>query len=411
MTILARIPRSRALWALIAIGTAVRLVVAFATYGQPFDMDSFGLVRDALNADPLRLYSASIDHLGSSEILRWPYPPAFFTWISASGALADATGIAFHGLIQIPAILADAAIAILVYAYLGLRAAPERTRLGAAALVAIGPSFAVVSGYHGQIDSLAILPALLALVVWERGPPGSRAVSAGLLIGLGAAIKTVPLLALIALLPSSRSVLEGAKLTVAAVALPLLLLSPFAVADPSGVATLADYSGAPGVGGLSLLLQPDLAADWLTGVPPQLDAASRTLYDLGGKFSLGVIAALAIFLVRFRPAPLRAATLMWLAIYAFSPNLFVHYAVWGLPFFLLAGYVWQVAAVEALLLVPTALVYLGPWSNREVAIAYVPFVLAAWAAALLSFAALARETIRAAPPPPYPQGVAARWRK
>jgi hypothetical protein len=239
---------------------------------------------------------------------------------------------------------------------------------------------------------------LLALIVWERGPRDSRALSAGLLIGLGAAIKTVPLLLLVALIPSSRSPREGAKLTIAAVAVPLVLLLPFAVADSSGVATLADYSGAPGVGGLSLVLQPDLAADWLTGAAPQLNPASRTLYDLGGKVSLVVIAALGAFLLRFRPAPLRAATLLWLAIYAFSPNLFVHYAVWGLPFFLLAGYVWQVAAAEALLLVPTALVYLGPWESRDVAIAYLPFMLAAWAGALIAFVVLAVRTARAGRP-------------
>jgi hypothetical protein len=49
----------------------------------------------------------------------------------------------------------------------------------------LGPSFIDISGYHGQIDSVAILPAVLALMVWERRPQPTRSVRAGLLIGLG----------------------------------------------------------------------------------------------------------------------------------------------------------------------------------------------------------------------------------
>jgi len=53
-------------------------------------------------------------------------------------------------------------------------------------------------------------------------------------------------------------------LVVAAVAVPAILLAPFFLADPSGASAVFDYSGAPGLGGLSLVLQPDLPADWLT---------------------------------------------------------------------------------------------------------------------------------------------------
>src|SRR5207302_10782054 len=101
-------------------------------------------------------------------------------------------------------IAADAAIAWLVQAGLGRAGASDRTRLSACALVALGPAFALISGMHGQIDSVAILPAVLALVVWERG--GSRrALAAGLLIGRAASIKTAPGLMVLALLPSVRS--------------------------------------------------------------------------------------------------------------------------------------------------------------------------------------------------------------
>jgi len=126
---------------MLAAGLAIRLVLAFSTYGVRFDIDSLALVRDQLAADPLHLYDALTVQLGDHISPRWPYPPGFFAWVAPAGWLADQTGLPFHGLIQIPAILADLALALLVSYYLGLRRAADRTRLAAAGLIALGPSF------------------------------------------------------------------------------------------------------------------------------------------------------------------------------------------------------------------------------------------------------------------------------
>ena len=73
----------------------------------------------------------------------------------------DTVGLRFDGWIQLPAVLADAGIALGVLWQL-LRCAARPSGCGSArrALVMFGPSFLLVSGYHGQIDSLAILPAV-----------------------------------------------------------------------------------------------------------------------------------------------------------------------------------------------------------------------------------------------------------
>ena len=41
----------RWLWTLIAAGTAIRVAIAFATYGQVFDMGSYQVVRHAIAED------------------------------------------------------------------------------------------------------------------------------------------------------------------------------------------------------------------------------------------------------------------------------------------------------------------------------------------------------------------------
>src|SRR5438105_1919942 len=163
---------------LIGGGTLLRLLWTLRTHGLLYDMESFRMVAAAVVHHPLHLYGA----LNHGVDYRWPYPPAYLPWIAASRGLASAVDLPFRVGVVLPAIAADAAIAWLVQAGLGRAGASDRTRLSACALVALGPAFALISGMHGQIDSVAILPAVLALVVWERG--GSRrALAAGLLIG------------------------------------------------------------------------------------------------------------------------------------------------------------------------------------------------------------------------------------
>lgn len=86
------------------------------------------------------------------------------------------------------------------------------------------------------------------------------------------------------------------------------------------------------------------------------------------------------------PPSSRAATILRLAVYAASPNFFLQYAVWSLPFFLFAGYVWQVAAARALLLVPAPLVYLAPVSTGLALGVYVPLMTALWIAVVVCLA-------------------------
>jgi hypothetical protein len=377
-----------ALWALIGTGTLIRLIWAFTTDGSDYDVTSFLLVRDALREHGLDVYSFVNS---ADEFYRWPYPPGFFPWIGLSALLDGPTGISFPNLLQLAPIAADAAIAWLVADILAARGASERTCLVGAGLVALGPSFILISGYHDQIDSVAILPAVAALAGWERAGP-DRAWQAGLLVGAGAAIKTVPILMLVALLPTLRDRREAVLLVGCALAVPLVLLAPFIVADADGVRTMLGYKGAPGAGGLTLAVQPELAKSWLTEIVPY-NAVNEWIVDNGGVLNAAVVAVVGIFLLRFRVGALQGACVLWLALWAFGSGFFVQYLVWGLPFLLAAGYLRSAAALQVVMIVPAVLFYSGPWEDQGVVVLYAAVMLVVWAAWVTGLALIARRVV------------------
>jgi Glycosyltransferase family 87 len=387
-----RVPR--AVWGLIAAGTALRVVLAFTTDGQPYDIEFLRDLRAALADMPLHVYEVL---MGPLDDARWPYPTGFFPVAGLAGAVSGATGLAYTSLIRLPAIVADAVIALIVQDFLARRGAGERARIAATALVALGPSFIVISGYHGQIDSLAILPALAAVAIWDRVQESRRALYAGLLIGAGAAVKTTPAVMLLALLPSVRSPREAATLVGAAAAVPLAALAPWLVTSPDEVAEALRYRGFPGTSGLSIVLQPEFGEQLVRLVEP--NAVVELIYERGQLIVVAALVAVTAFVARRRPelGPAERATLIWLAFYIVTPASFFQYLVWGLPFFILAGHLRLALAVQATALVPTVLFYRAPWESESVAIPYAATMIALWALYVLAFARLARAAREPAP--------------
>jgi hypothetical protein len=376
------------LWSVIAAGTAIRLVLGFGWVGSEFDMRSYELVSDALVHSPLDVYSPQA---------RWPYPPAFLPVVVLLDQLAQASGIALHSLIHLPLIAADAAIAWLVHRFLLGRGAGERRALAGAALVALGPSFIAISGFHGQFDSVAVLPALLALVLWQEGRSDRRAVQAGLLVGLAAALKTPMALMLFALLPTA-DLRQSVRLAVPAAAVPLLLLAPFLVTDLRDVVEAVSYNGVAGIGGLGLLVQPDLLRDRLGGTHPVFSPAALRLEEVAPLIALGAVLCAAAFLRARRAAVLTAAAVLWLTVYVLGINFAFQYLVWGLPVFIMAGALGWVAAAQVVAGVATVLLYAGGPHDGVVA-AYLVAINLLLAGAAVALAAGLRRVHRGGAPP------------
>lgn len=362
-----------ALVALIGFGVAARIALALLTDSFGGDVYGFSTVNVSLRHDGLDVYG----HVNSPSTI-WPYPPAFFAWVLGAGRVGGMLGISFDHAFRFAPALADGVLAWVVQDFVGRRGASDRQRLGAAALVALGPSFFVISGYHGQFDSVAILPAAIALSVWDRGG-GHRAPLAGVLIGTGAAVKTAPLLLLLALLPTVRSRREGWMLLGAALAVPVAVTLPFLAATPAAVSRALRYHGLPGIGGLSLIVQPSLIDAYLAGrFPLSLSGVSRALYDHGALLTLAALATAGAWLARRRVAPAEAALVIWLVFYVGGINFFFQYAVWGLPFLIMAGRLRSALLVELALAAPMAVVYLSDLHDPRLGPAYAVYMGALW---------------------------------
>jgi hypothetical protein len=378
-----------AVWAVVAAGTIIRLVLAFTTEGQPYDMEVARELWPVLERAPLDVYATRI---GPAEGIAWPYPPGFFAFAYLAGQLSDLTDLGYTALLRLPSIAADAGIALVVaHVLTGPRA------LAGAALVALGPSFIVISGYHGQIDNLAIFPAVAAVAFWDRMPEHRRALYAGLLVGAGCAIKTTPAFVLLALLPSVRSWREAATMVGAAAAVPLAVMAPYLAHTPGELVDALRYKGFPGTSPLSILLQPEFAEALTRLVAP--GPLVGFLYDHGPLIVTGTLLAVAFASTRFGRgwSPAERATLIWLAFYVVTPVLFFQYLVWGLPFFLLAGRLRLALAVQLVALLPTVLFYRAPWEDVTVAWPYGIAMLALWALFAVAFAVVVRERRREAP--------------
>ncbi|MGI8608580.1 MAG: hypothetical protein ACR2MY_05030 [Candidatus Dormibacteria bacterium] len=364
---------------------ALALTVPAASYSH-YDLQSFAAVAAALRHNWLHLYQVG---------LRWPYPPGYLPWIAVSARLGKGSVTIFELLIRLPAMLADSALALVVAWHLAAEGVSGGRTVAAAMLVAFGPCFFVISGIHGQIDAVAILPAVAAVLLWQRGGHAQRAVVCGLLIGLAASVKTVPIAMVFALLPSARSLREAVVLVVCAVGLPALLIAPFVLTNPTTTLYYLGYLGTPGLGGLSLALQPELAQVWLQYRPHTYSPATAFTVAHATLISRGVLLGAGGYVYLRRLSPLGAAVLIWLAVYALVPNFFFQYLIWGLPFFLLANHVGKVLAVQVVAVIPLLLAEFRPWADGRVLLAFVPLMLVLWALFVVALVTQLRRPARA----------------
>ncbi len=91
--------------AVVAVGVAIRIVVAFTNYGVRADTNTFYLVDHALHTAPLAVYDG----------LKWPYPGGFFPFVAVAHAVSHHLGLVFWKVIKLPAIGADAGLAITLW--------------------------------------------------------------------------------------------------------------------------------------------------------------------------------------------------------------------------------------------------------------------------------------------------------
>ena len=198
------------------------------------------LLADRVVADVLRYQKAAGHVLDVSwnpylAPRLYPYPPLWI-WVEAGSEwLARATGASFAVLVKLPVLLADVGIVVLLARWAASPHGAER----AAWLFALHPVSILVTGFHGQFDSVMLFFVLLSLRFEQSGHLDKSALS----LSGAVATKSFPIL-LVPLFLAGLDVSKALRF-LSLVTLPVLvLLVPYALSDFGAMAReLLAYGG------------------------------------------------------------------------------------------------------------------------------------------------------------------------
>jgi hypothetical protein len=230
-------------------------------------------------------------------------------------------------------------------------------------------------------------------MVWSKNGE-ARDLRAGLLIGTGAALKTIPGLMLLAVLPTARSAKEAVRVCLAAAVPLLIVLSPYLVHDAGDVVHHLRYTGIPGAGGLSLVVQPSYADAWGKGQTFVRSRVSDVLRSWSPVISAMAVGAAAVVLRRRRVQPLDAAVVLWLAVLVFGTNFFFQYLLWLLPFLIVTSRLRSAAALQLAAIGPAVIFYRRPVQIFWLVDAYKVVMIGMWAVGLVVLALWIRRLLR-----------------
>jgi uncharacterized membrane protein len=173
----------RALFIALACATVIKLYLAYVTPGSldvPGFYDHLQKIQE-LGVGAYRVRGAFNNPFN--------HPPAMIHLFRFWGWLTDTTPLPFRFWVRLPSILADIGSFILV-ARLLRKLWPEKKQFGVLLALALCPTAILISGNHGNTDSLMIFFALLSIYWIETG---RWAWLAGLAFGLSICVKVVPL--------------------------------------------------------------------------------------------------------------------------------------------------------------------------------------------------------------------------
>jgi uncharacterized membrane protein len=314
--------------AVAVVAILVRLVPAVLAYGTS----------DVMTWELLGRLFLSGENFYATQLHNWP---ALWIYFCAAAVMAhDATGLPFFTLIKLAPIAADACIAVLLYLFaLRQRREPDRAaRLGLT--YALNPVSILITGYHGQFDSLMLAPTVLSWYVLDSqiSINRSRLIAAGLLLGLGIWFKPIPLLLLPVLLPRLSVWRDRCLFAVLAIAPATLGTLPYFARWPEDVAAnFLGYSSWFGQWGYSVawMLIEYVSSGTIPFWLPDPDYVSEPLrlMFLAGRWVLLAALAGAWWLIYRRRMDLLRGIVATFAVFYFATSGFgLQYLLWIVPF-------------------------------------------------------------------------------
>jgi hypothetical protein len=248
--------------------------------------------------------------------LPWSFADFHFfaptAWLMKLFQAVSEWGVAFATVQRGFFALVDMGVAVLVYR-LAQRTPGALAPRTAALLYLANPVAIWVSSVQGQVDGLAILFLLAALLLTLRRPEGRR-LAAGVLLGLSVAAKQVTAQHPLLWLRRRNGILTAAV----AYALPILTLAPYVGSWRAVLRNLLDYTPMPVSYGLSEL------ALWDSRLSPVIAV-------------LGLGASLAAIVWLRNRELVRSCLFLFLVMLFFACGMGCQYLLWPLPFGALFG--------------------------------------------------------------------------
>ncbi len=277
----------------------------------------------------------------------FPYTPLTLPLPAASLLLAKQTGLPFHLAIKLWPIAADAALTLLVFGSARRLGWDQRAALAAGLAYAANPVAILTSALHGNHTVLAVLASFGAYVLLERADGSSRDKAAALLLGLGIAARSfpvllVPVFAILLRAPGGPATLARRLRFVAIAGLPTVLASIPALATNADayLRELFGYSGFTDQGWLAIRR----AWGVVTGTALAHGNTAHPIATSKLFFFAAYGAFLALLWRRRQRVDLATGCLLgWLIFLVVYGGISSQYLVWVLPFGLLVSLRWSLA--------------------------------------------------------------------
>jgi hypothetical protein len=254
------------------------------------------------------------------------HPPFIAHFLRFVGGLADLTGLPFRFWFRLITSVADIGSALILYRLLRIS---DLFNPVAFLLYLLGPATLIISGYHGNTDTLMIFLLLLAVYATQTG---RAAWICGIAFGLALNIKLVPIAvapAFLFLLPDWRKRVEFvvvASLVFFVGSLPYIVQDPFIIYQK-----VFGYRSVAARWGITRFLVGFVNIPWFVSV-------FNTIVRFGNYVLLAAFAAFSIQMNRRVPKPplfVQVGTIMFLFM-SFTLGYGHNYLAWLDPFAALA---------------------------------------------------------------------------
>lgn len=230
------------------LGLTIRLSLAYFFPGN-FDQESYEIV-------------ARIMHQGKSvyaETSRYNYTPLWSHFLSAFYSIAKATSLPIHFVVRAFLSLVDLFNALLI-GLIGKRNDSD-SFIYAFSAYWLNPVAILIVGYHGQFDTFAMLPLLLAVYLSEGRNHKLPFAWIWLLGTFSIIIKHITVFGVLALFfHVAKNKIQACIFSIGSVVAFLLTFAPHILVNADGVLNnVFYYQGHIGIYGLSSLISPSFA--------------------------------------------------------------------------------------------------------------------------------------------------------